>query len=285
MVAAKLDTEARFMRFRGWFAALLGCWFAWNAQGQEAAPPAPANPPPAPLALAPVPPEEMPFYEWLMPERKYWTGGVELGVTGADGNSNNFNLRFATNAKYENERNLFKTDLLYTYANANGADTQNRAIWRGRYERLQPNSPWSHFLNTEAEHDEFANFDLRLSAHLGCGYMFIKNERTMLKGRFGAGGSQKFGGPDTAFRPELDAGVDFEHKINDRSKISGTIDYYPSLLALDTYRMESRAAYEVLIDPTYNLTFKTGLVDRYDSQPAGKRPNDITYFATILWKF
>ncbi len=278
------------MRGRRLLSVLVACWLTGDVHSQEIAPPpAPpvnaAPPPTAPLAVAPVAVEDAPFYEWLLPERKFWTGGVELGVTGADGNSNTFNLRFAANAKYENERNLYKTNFLYNYASANGEDNVNRFIWQGRYERLQPNSPVSHFLNTEVEHDEFTNYDLRLSAHLGCGYMFVKNDNTMLKGRLGAGGSQKIGGPDTAFRPELDFGLDFDHKLNDRSKIAGTLDYYPSLLAFDTYRLEARIAYEVVIDPTYNLTFKTGLVDRYDSQPAGKRPNDISYFAAILWKF
>lgn len=235
--------------------------------------------------LAAAPPEEGPFYEWLMPERKYWTGGIELGVTGADGNSNNFNLRFASENKYENERNLFKSSFLYNYGNADGEDTQNRFIWQGRYERMYPNSPWSHYITGEVEHDEFTNFDVRLSSHMGCGYMLIKNDRTKLKLRGGAGGSQKIGGPDTAFRPELDFGTDFDHIFNDRSKISGTIDYYPSLLAFDIYRIEAKLAYEVIIDPTYNLTMKMGLLDRYDSMPAGKRPNDISYFATFLWKY
>ncbi|MEI7687147.1 MAG: DUF481 domain-containing protein [Planctomycetota bacterium] len=277
------------MRFGCLGAALLSGFLALTAHVQgapEAKEPVGAiEPAPIPLAVAPTPPEDMPFYEWLMPEKKYWSGGVELGVNGADGNSNTFNLRFATNAKYENERNIFKTDFLYGYANANGEDTQNRFIWRGRYERLYPNSPWSHFISTEVEHDEFTNFDIRISGHAGCAYMFIKNDNSMVKGRLGFGGSQKFGGPDTAFRPELDFGVDFDHKLNDRSKISGTADYFPSVLDLDTYRLEVRLAYEVIIDPTYNLTLKTGLLDRYDSQPAGKRPNDISYFATLLWKF
>ncbi len=263
------------MRIGQSLALLVLCSLATNARAQV----------PAPDPVAPAAVEETPLYEWLLPERKFWTGDVELGVTGADGNSNTFNLRFATNAKYENERNLFKTNFLYNYASANGADTVNRFIWQGRYERLEPDSPWSQFVSSEIEHDKFTNYDLRLSAHLGVGYTFVKNDNTMLKGRLGAGGSQKIGGPDTAFRPELDFGVDFDHKLNDRGKIAGTLDYYPSMLALDTYRMEARVAYEVVIDPTYKLTFKTGLVDRYDSQPAGKKPNDISYFATILWKY
>jgi hypothetical protein len=32
------------------------------------------------------------------------------------------------------------------------------------------------------------------------------------------------------------------------------------------------------------LSLKTGVVDRYDSTPNGRLPNDITYFVTLMWK-
>lgn len=255
---------------------------------------APAAPPTAPPTAPPAAPPavdgpvESPtriiygvFEPWLKP----WSGGVEVGANGAAGNSNTFNFRTAANLKYETAAVIYKTDFVYTYANADGEDTANQWIWRGRYERLLGDSPWSIYSQGEVLHDEFANYDLRISNHIGLGYQYIKTKTSNWKGRLGAGGSQKIGGPDTAFRPELDAGLDFEQSLNDRSKITGVLDYYPSFLAIDIYRMEARVAYEVLIDPTYNLTLKMGLLDRYDSKPENRKPNDLTYFATVLWKF
>lgn len=270
-------------RMRKWLAILLVLLGSSKAAAQELSIPSAPDAPP----LANVTPEvvDESFSSWVMPERKFWKGGVELGVNGADGNSNNFNLLTALNLKYENERNAFKTDYVYNYANADGQDTVNRWLWTARHERLFPGSRWSCFIRGEAERDEFKNFDVRLASHLGCAYTAIKNDRSMLKGRLGAGGSQKIGGPDTAFRPEMNLGVDFEHKFNDRTKFSGNIDHFPSLIEADVYRIEARLAFEVLIDPAYNLVLKMGLLDTYDSEPAGRRPNDISYFTSIQWRF
>lgn len=210
---------------------------------------------------------------------------MEFGFSGASGNSENFALRLGTNAKRTTPDDIFTIDALYRYATANGLRSENRAISNARQEWLFGNSPWTLFVDGQVEWDEFRAFDLRIASHAGAGYHFIKNDTTLLKGRAGAGFSREIGGPNDRYVPELVFGIDFEHKISDRQKIVATLDYFPDIGNFGDYRAQARLAYELLVDPVHNVTLRLGLLDRYDSTPEGRKPNDIEYFGTLLWKF
>ena len=41
----------------------------------------------------------------------------------------------------------------------------------------------------------------------------------------------------------------------------------------------------MLFDEETNLSMKFSVLERYNSLPRGKLPNDVDYAATILWKF
>lgn len=228
------------------------------------------------------PPEEVPPEK---PAPNFWKGGFEIGLSGATGNSEIFKLRVAGNAKRETKETIFKIDGFYAFAKADGMNTENRSWTEARQEWLMPNSPWSFYFSGQLLTDEFKAYDLRLAAYSGMSYLWIKNERILFKTRAGAGGTREIGGPDTAFHPEANAGLDFEVKISERQKFTSTVDVYPSLQDSGDYRVQAKAAYEILIDPTWNLTLKLGALDRYDSTPQGKLRNDLDYFATLLWSF
>lgn len=51
------------------------------------------------------------------------------------------------------------------------------------------------------------------------------------------------------------------------------------------YRLNSKAAWEVLLGEEMHLSMKVGVLDRYDSYSNGKEPNDLDYFVTLLWSF
>jgi hypothetical protein len=54
---------------------------------------------------------------------------------------------------------------------------------------------------------------------------------------------------------------------------------------IENWRNNSFAQYEALIDAESNLTFKTGVTNRYDSNPGDAEKNDLEYFASLGWKF
>jgi putative salt-induced outer membrane protein YdiY len=157
----------------------------------------PDNPVPAIIEAGAIP-----------PPKKEWTGGIDLGLNGTDGNSDAFNMRFFTEVKRERADSIFMANMLYNYATATSIVTQNLLLANSRYEWLFANSPWSYWVSGGLQYDQFRAFDLLLFAHTGLGYQWWKNDVSQLKTRFGFGGSYPIGGPDEKFTPEMLLGLD-----------------------------------------------------------------------------
>jgi putative salt-induced outer membrane protein YdiY len=234
-------------------------------------------PPAKPLPGADVPEAK--------PLPKEWTGSLEFGLNGAEGNSQNLKLFAGGKVKRERPTDVFTLELNYIYAQNNSVLSENKAFLLAREEWPFTHTPWSLFADFSMEYDEFRAFDLRLAGHVGPSYALIKNDRITWKVRAGAGASNEIGGPNDDIVPELIMGSDLEWKFTERCKLTASGDYFPSLEDFGDYRINSKASLEFLVDPELNLTFKIGAVDRYDSTPEGRRPNDIEYFALLLWKF
>lgn len=219
------------------------------------------------------------------PPPKTWSGGIELGVNGAEGNSQLFKTRIATNAKYDTPEHVWIGNLTYNYTTAMSELTENRLLTNTRYERNFVGTPWLTFVSGSLEYDEFRAFPVLLTAHIGAGYYFLKDDCTFLKGRAGFGGSQTIDGPDDSFNPEALLGLDYEYKISAKNKFVATATYYPGLEDIGQYRVEANAAVEMMLSEEYNLALKFGINDRYFSRPQGKKPNDFEYFGALLWKY
>lgn len=215
-----------------------------------------------------------------------WTGSAEAGLSGASGNTERFNFRTGLNLSRETEEMVTTFGAVYSYANDDGSETENRARFNARNDWLLPDSPWRIFAQAGVEYDEFQDWDLRYTVFAGGGYEFIDNDTTTLLGRIGVGGSYEQGGQNEEFTPEGLLGLDLAHQLTERSKITATAEYYPSFDDLTEFRAIARASYEVLVDPEMNLTLKLGAENRYDSDPgAGFKRNDLDYFATLVWAF
>jgi len=216
-----------------------------------------------------------------------WASKVEAGVTGASGNSENFNFRGAFGAKRETSKVVTTLDALYVYGSSEGSKSTDRGEAALRNDWKIEDSKWRFFVIGKGEYDQFQNWDWRASIFAGVGYELIKNDTTSLLGRVGLGFSKEFGGSDNRIKPEANLGLDFEHKLDERQKIVASVDYFPSLLNFPKdYRVIGKAAYEVLVDPTNNLSLKLGVENRYESQPGDdKKRNDLLYFATLVYSF
>lgn len=216
-----------------------------------------------------------------------WAGKVELGITGAAGNSENFNFRGAFGAKRETSKIVTTLDALYVYGSSDGTKSTDRGEAALRNDWKIEDSKWRFFVIGKGEYDQFQDWDWRASVFAGVGYEFIKSDTTSLLGRAGLGFSKEFGGSDNRIKPEANLGLDFEHKLDERQKIVASLDYFPSLLNFPKdYRVIGKAAYEVLVDPKNNLSLKLGVEDRYQSAPGDdKKRNDLLYFATLVYTF
>jgi putative salt-induced outer membrane protein YdiY len=225
----------------------------------------------------PVPAVELP--------PKIWEGRVEAGVNGSAGNTERLNMRLGAHATRKTACDALTLDFIYAKSTQNGVETENKALFSGRNEWLFGDDPWFLYAYATAEYDAFQAWDVRVTGGFGCGYKWIKNDRTSLATRMGAGFSREIGGPENRFAPELNFGLDFEHKLTERQKFTATVDVFPDLGEFGEYRANVKAAWECLIDPAHNLSLQIGVLDRYDSTPEGAHRNDIDYFGLLVWKF
>lgn len=217
-----------------------------------------------------------------------WTGHVELGLNGADGNSESFNVRAGAGATRKGEIWDATAKFVYT-RNTSGSDvTRNRfdANMRNDF-RLEKDSRWRIFATTAYEYDDFQDWQHRLSQGAGIGYAFIEDDRTTLIGRLGAGVSGELGRDDgDDWTPELIVGVDLEHQFTERQKVFATLDVLPSLENFTDYRLTAKAGYEIIVDPESGMALRLGIEDRYDSTvTGGKKRNDLEYFVLLAWNF
>jgi putative salt-induced outer membrane protein YdiY len=226
--------------------------------------------------------EEFVATQWWQPVD--WEGGLEIGLNGTRGNAETLSLR--TGADLLRKTDLFEVgfDLVYTKATANGVETQHQALLRGTYEWLHPDSPWTYFARVGLVYDEFQAFDLRLALNTGLGYPIIDHDGESLKARFGTGTSREFDSPDKEWKPEAVFGIDYRGKLTERQEFYAAIDYFPNWSDFSDYRVVNDVGYEVLLDADHNLSLKLSVIDRYDSTPSGRKPNDLNYGMLLLWK-
>lgn len=219
------------------------------------------------------------------PPPKLWSGSVDLGLNGSQGNSQVFNFRINGAMKRETPGSILTLKLNYVNTYTSGTENVNRLFFDGRDEFVLGDSPWTAYGHTTTEYDPFRAFDVRLTGDIGLGYRFIKNDCTSLTGRMGPGFSKEFGGPENSVRPELVTGVAFERKLSKRQSVMLSVDYFPDVTDFAIYRINSQLAWTFLLDEVNNLSLKLSLTDRYDSHPNGAQPNDLDYAATVLWQF
>ncbi len=221
------------------------------------------------------------FAYWFGPTP--WDIGFELGINGAEGINEALSFRTGGHLKRETENWKFDTTLVYNKNTANGVETQNNALLDVRIDRLLGDSPWSlYFLNQEL-YDEFQAYDLRVSGNTGIGYQFIDWEHLDLVGRFGAGASREFGGPDDNTAYEALFGLEYDHELTKTQRLYAKADYFPEWEDFSRYRVVTDIGWEIDLDKPGNMSLKFSIIDRYDSTPNGVDPNEINYAVLLIW--
>lgn len=225
------------------------------------------------------------YNPWSWIPKDGWSNSAELGTNGSAGNAESFSFQAGTRLKRKSEYTLFDFRLTHNRTTANSLETQNNALLYADFERFLGKSAWSLFVKNGLEYDEFKAFDLRFFLNSGIGYNFFNTDDLKVTSRFGAGTSREFGGPDERWVPEALFGLDYEHQITKRNKLIAKVDYFPEWTDFANFRLITDVSWEYLLDEKGNLSMKLGALDRYDSTPNGRKPNDVNYSALLLYKF
>lgn len=216
-----------------------------------------------------------------------WEKSIDIGVTGSSGNSENLNLRIQLTGERNTEDMETKASALYRLSKQGSDTTENRFRFDVFNDWLPPEGSKIRWWAKGAyEYDEFQAWDHRVSASAGIGYEFIDNDKHTLVGRLGFGGSQTFGDEDEDFRPEAVAGLDYTFNIKEGQQFTAGTEFLVDVSDTDAWRNNTYAQYEALIDAESGMNFKTGVTNRYDSEPGDDtKKNDLEYFATLGWTF
>ncbi|MEM8944798.1 MAG: DUF481 domain-containing protein [Planctomycetota bacterium] len=221
------------------------------------------------------------FAYWFGPTP--WDIGFELGINGTEGLNEALSFRTGGHFKRETEFWKFDTTLVYNKNSANGVETQNNALLDVRIDRKLGDSRWSlYFLNQEL-YDEFQAYDLRVSGNTGVGYQLIDWEHLDVIGRFGAGASREFGGPDDSTAFEALFGLEYDHELTKTQRLTAKFDYFPEWEDFNRYRVVTDVGWEIDLDKPGNMSLKFSVIDRYDSTPNGADPNEINYSVLLIW--
>lgn len=232
-----------------------------------------------PDAAAPPPPDPD---SWL----RGWAGSVELGVNGSEGNTES--LSFLGRVSGERDVTDYTTmfDIAYFLKRENGENTDNNFKSLLRNDWKFEGSDWRFWAQGRYEFDEFKEWDSRVSAFAGPGYVFVEDDDTFLMGRIGLGATKEFGSERNEWQLEGLLGVDFSRQLTERQKISAMAEYTPSLERFERYRILARADYEILVDPEVSMTLKIGVENEYNSDPSGDdKRNDFRYYLLLGWAF
>ena len=214
-----------------------------------------------------------------------WSGSVELGTNGSDGNSQTFNFRTGLNLERKSDVSLFTLATNYNINTNRKIRTANRLFFDVRDEWMRDNNPWSMFIHGTTVFDEFRAFDVRVTGDTGVSWEFAKSDFYSLKGRFGAGFSREIGGPQDKVIPENSYGFNYEQQLTKRQKLNATVDYFPDMRNYGDFRLNSKANWSILLDEESNMSLKIGISDRYDSTPHNRDANDMDYSVLLLWSF
>lgn len=225
------------------------------------------------------------FSTRALDEMNRWKGEASFGLNGSDGNSERFNSRFGYDSVREGRLSDFKLNATYARTDAQGNNVEDRFLHTIRQEWKLGESPWKPYAQVQGLYDAFQSFDYRLTVDGGLAYQIQKTETVDTQLRFGSGVLKQFGSPDDRWIPQASLGGDWKYQINERNSLTAGFDYFPAWDDFGNYRINSKAAWEVMVEPRWQLGLRVGAMSRYQSQAFGARNHDIDYFAEIVKKF
>lgn len=216
-----------------------------------------------------------------------WNRQLELGLNGAEGNSQNLNFRAGFFANFEDDEDRWLFETVYRTSSSDGETSENRFHIQLTKDWLLPGEDYFYFANGRFDADEFEDWDQRVSGFVGGGYQFIDEGKWNVRGRAGIGGNQEIGGTNgDEFTIEALIGVEADYQISDGHSIAFTNYLFPSLENAADFRNVTTLDYIIAIDRDKGMSLKLGLANEHDQgTPAPSRRNDFTYYASLIWQF
>jgi len=223
--------------------------------------------------------------EAKLPPEPAWSGSLELGMNGAQGNTELQRARMSLNARRTAEHETFDLRVTYQAAQTFDKTTENRFFARAKNEWATRKKDWRVFVEGSAERDQFRDFDWRLTGNAGFAYDAFKEDATTLTLRAGVGGSTEFGAPNDGFEPEGTLAYELRHRLNKRVSLTSTGEFITDLKNTSEFRARVNAAIDTKLDDSGAWRLRIGVEDRYESMTTRAEKNDFDYFVSLVYRF
>lgn len=216
---------------------------------------------------------------------KEWNGGLEIGSTLTDGNSNTERVIFDFDYGYVwEEKNEAIIDANYKYGESDKDKNLDNASVMIQYNRTINENIFGH-MEARYEMDDIAQLNHRLVLGLGpgIGYNFVKTKKTEFAAEVGfvwIDENQAGVGDDWVV---LRFAERYEHKLTDHSRIYQKLEYLPETDDMEVFLFNFEAGIESGF--TKFIALRLSVEDKYNSNPEGDvEKNDFILKGGIVFK-
>ena len=194
---------------------------------------------------------------------------VEVGFSGATGNSRNTDLRLGYQRRSESKQRHTFLKSGYQRETSDGDTDENEFFAELTYDWLLAQSRWFRFAQGRYDWDDFEDWDSRVTVSAGSGYHFIDRTGLRLTGRLGLGLTQTLGGEDDDLNPETMIGVDANWQINSRQSLEFANNLALQLDEFGELRNLTSLGWLIKLDQFNGIDLKLGIDNEYESDSAG----------------
>ncbi|MEL7484001.1 MAG: DUF481 domain-containing protein [Planctomycetota bacterium] len=216
-----------------------------------------------------------------------WKGELKFGFELSSGNNDRTRFRggFNINKSYWGHKTQLQTE--YIIANNNRGESENRLVSRLVQNWSTGGEKWSGvFLRVDGDADRFQDYDYRLNLSSGANYQAFKDDETDILFRLGGSARREFNSPNDDIVPEGAFFLNATHRISDTQRVRLQVDYLPEIEQPSRYRINTRANWDIDINPEAGLGLRLAINNRYDARPS-RRPerNDFDMSVFLIWNF
>jgi putative salt-induced outer membrane protein YdiY len=216
-----------------------------------------------------------------------WDRSLELGVSGAEGNTDNFDLVGALRADYEDGDYRWDFSARYFYSTADNEATKNQGRAKIVRDWLFPGHRWFAYAQGRYDYDQFEAWDHRVSLGAGPGYDILQREELKLRARTGLFVTRTFGSPGRdEIAPEAAFGGEVIWKPGGRHELSAATMLFADLRDTGELRNVTSAAWKILVAEEQGLSVQIGIDNEWESDVRRTEDeNDLTYYGSVVLDF
>ena len=213
-----------------------------------------------------------------------WKRNISAGMSGAAGNTSNFNIDIQMKLENKTERHRQNWLTAFFYATNAGSTSTNRFLTAYEHDWLLQDSRWFLFGAGRYDYDDFKAWDHRIAGSAGVGYELFESDFFELRSRVGFGFSQTFGG-ETKTSGEMRVGLESLWNITEHQNLSLRGSYFPDLSHTPEFRTTATLEWNVALVDVTGLGLKIGLLHEYESDTLSASGHDLRYYGNLGYDF